>query len=820
MVKNDSVQGRRKIEMKKITKKNNLKVTFSNRKVFSFGHPHVESTIDQFLTRNPSVHCLKALCNVVEAHRDANIRELNAHLAQLADILEVEKRKGQTLDDVREAGRRQWWWQAPISELGLSELQQLRNALQELKRNVGKQADLLQAAVESRYCWTFLAPNGGETSGLGRERSEPFSTMVKNDSVQGRRKIEMKKIAKKNNLQVTFSKRRSGLFKKASELCTLCGVDIAIIVFSPPGKVFSFGHPHVESTIDRFLTRNPSIQCLKAHCNVVEAHRDANIRELNAHLAQLADILEVEKRKGQTLDDVREAGRRQWWWQAPISELGLSELQQLRNALQELRRNVGKQADLLQAAVESRYCWPFLAPNGVETSGLGREISEVNASSSTTQMHKFDHNLYFEFYYFIESKLEIPNYDNKNSETVKNKLTNMYLDLKSKINKPFSTMVKNGSVQGRRKIEMKKIAKKNNLQVTFSKRRSGLFKKASELCTLCGVDVAIIVFSPAGKVFSFGHPHVESTIDRFLTRNPSVHCLKAHCNVVEAHRDANIRELNAHLAQLADILEVEKRKGQTLDDVREAGRRQWWWQAPISELGLSELQQLRNALQELKKNVGKQADLLQAAVESRYCWPFLAPNGAETSGLGRERSEPFSTMVKNGSVQGRRKIEMKKIAKKNNLQVTFSKRRSGLFKKANELCTLCGVDVAIIVFSPAGKVFSFGHPHVESTIDQVLTRNPSVHCLKAHCNVVEAHRDANIRELNTHLAQLVDILEVEKRKGQTLDDIREAGRRQWWWQAPISELGLSELQQLRNALQELKRNVGKQADMLQPAGCG
>ncbi|KAK8601892.1 hypothetical protein V6N13_058437 [Hibiscus sabdariffa] len=115
MVKNDSVQGRRKIEMKKIAKKNNL----------------------------------QARCNVVEAHRDSNIRELNAHLAQLVDILEVEKSKGQTLDDVREAGRRQWWWQAPISELGLNELQQLRNALQELRRNVGKQADLLQAAVES-----------------------------------------------------------------------------------------------------------------------------------------------------------------------------------------------------------------------------------------------------------------------------------------------------------------------------------------------------------------------------------------------------------------------------------------------------------------------------------------------------------------------------------------------------------------------------------------------------------------------------------------------------------------------------------------------
>ncbi|GMJ07078.1 AGAMOUS-like 62 [Hibiscus trionum] len=221
--------------------------------------------------------------------------------------------------------------------------------------------------------------------------------MVKNNSIPSRWKIEMKKIAKKTNLQVTFSKRRSGLFKKASELCTLCGVDVAIIVFSPAGKVFSFGHPHVESTIDRFLTRNPSIHNLNAHCNVVEAHRDANIRELNARLAQLVDILEVEKRKGQALDEVREAGRKQWWWQATINELGLSELQQLRNALEELKINVGKQADLLQAAVETRNCWPFLAPNGVETSGLGSEGNEVNASSGITQMYTFDPNLYFGF---------------------------------------------------------------------------------------------------------------------------------------------------------------------------------------------------------------------------------------------------------------------------------------------------------------------------------------------------------------------------------------------------------------------------------------
>nr|XP_009598941.1 agamous-like MADS-box protein AGL62 [Nicotiana tomentosiformis] len=73
--------------------------------------------------------------------------------------------------------------------------------------------------------------------------------------------------------------------------------------------------------------------------------------------------------------------------------------------------------------------------------------------------------------------------------------------------------------KGRQKIEMTKISKESNFLVTFTKRRSGLFKNDSELCILCGVEIAIIVFCPGHKVFSFGHPNVESIMDRFLSRN-------------------------------------------------------------------------------------------------------------------------------------------------------------------------------------------------------------------------------------------------------------------------------------------------------------
>ncbi|XP_049385635.1 agamous-like MADS-box protein AGL62 [Solanum stenotomum] len=163
---------------------------------------------------------------------------------------------------------------------------------------------------------------------------------------------------------------------------------------------------------------------------------------------------------------------------------------------------------------------------------------------------------------------------------------------------------------GRQKIKIAKIEVKNHLQVTFSKRRSGLFKKASELCTLCGVEIAIIVFSPARKVFSFGHPNVESIIDRFLTRNNSNNNPIANNSVqlVEAHRNASVRGLNLQLTQILGEVEIEKKRGESLDQMRKTSQSQYWWEAPISQLDLQELEQLKDSMEVLKKNVTNQAN--------------------------------------------------------------------------------------------------------------------------------------------------------------------------------------------------------------------
>ncbi|KAL1540368.1 hypothetical protein AAHA92_24728 [Salvia divinorum] len=70
---------------------------------------------------------------------------------------------------------------------------------------------------------------------------------------------------------------------------------------------------------------------------------------------------------------------------------------------------------------------------------------------------------------------------------------------------------------GRVKLQIKKIENTTNRQVTFSKRRNGLIKKAYELSVLCDVDVALIMFSPSGRVSIFsGNTSIEEIMARFV----------------------------------------------------------------------------------------------------------------------------------------------------------------------------------------------------------------------------------------------------------------------------------------------------------------
>ncbi|CAN6993610.1 unnamed protein product [Brassica oleracea var. botrytis] len=112
--------------------------------------------------------------------------------------------------------------------------------------------------------------------------------------------------------------------------------------------------------------------------------------------------------------------------------------------------------------------------------------------------------------------------------------------------------------KGRQKTKMVKIEKEKNLQVTFCKRKNGLFKKANELCTLCNARVAIILFSPSGKICSFGHTKVETIIDRFEKTDHPDNNTQRNMQLGEIHQNSTIRGLNNRLTKVIFFCIIQK----------------------------------------------------------------------------------------------------------------------------------------------------------------------------------------------------------------------------------------------------------------------
>ncbi|CAN4097263.1 unnamed protein product [Withania somnifera] len=71
---------------------------------------------------------------------------------------------------------------------------------------------------------------------------------------------------------------------------------------------------------------------------------------------------------------------------------------------------------------------------------------------------------------------------------------------------------------GRSKLPLLKIESLTNRQVTFSKRRNGILKKVYELSVLCDVDVAIIMFSPSGRLTHYSRKRrIEDVLSELIS---------------------------------------------------------------------------------------------------------------------------------------------------------------------------------------------------------------------------------------------------------------------------------------------------------------
>ncbi|KAL1120095.1 hypothetical protein V6Z11_D01G146000 [Gossypium hirsutum] len=105
----------------------------------------------------------------------------------------------------------------------------------------------------------------------------------------------------------------------------------------------------------------------------------------------------------------------------------------------------------------------------------------------------------------------------------------------------------------REKIKIKKIDNLTARQVTFSKRRRGLFKKAEELSVLCDAEVALIIFSATGKLFEFASSSMKDMLGRY-----NLHSNKLDQPSLELQiRGEDLQGLNIdELQQLEKLLEL------------------------------------------------------------------------------------------------------------------------------------------------------------------------------------------------------------------------------------------------------------------------
>ncbi|KAK3009279.1 hypothetical protein RJ639_014322 [Escallonia herrerae] len=84
---------------------------------------------------------------------------------------------------------------------------------------------------------------------------------------------------------------------------------------------------------------------------------------------------------------------------------------------------------------------------------------------------------------------------------------------------------------GRGKIVIRRIDNSASRQVTFSKRRNGLLKKAKELSILCDAEVGLVIFSSTGKLYDYASTRGQIKFEKKV-QEESIIVLKGKSNIV------------------------------------------------------------------------------------------------------------------------------------------------------------------------------------------------------------------------------------------------------------------------------------------------
>ncbi|CAN6709671.1 unnamed protein product [Malus baccata var. baccata] len=171
---------------------------------------------------------------------------------------------------------------------------------------------------------------------------------------------------------------------------------------------------------------------------------------------------------------------------------------------------------------------------------------------------------------------------------------------------------------GRGRVVMERIKNNINRQVTFTKRRNGLRKKAHELSVLCDAQVAVIIYSSRGKLYEFCSTDMNKILEQYRQS-----CYSSQDNVAENETQNIYQEVSRlkvkheslqrsqrhllgedlHQLRLKELLVLEKQLDRTLSKARQEKTRMMFNQ--LEELRTKENdlagvnKQLKRELQEV-----------------------------------------------------------------------------------------------------------------------------------------------------------------------------------------------------------------------------
>ncbi|GAB0200590.1 myocyte-specific enhancer factor 2B [Grus japonensis] len=135
---------------------------------------------------------------------------------------------------------------------------------------------------------------------------------------------------------------------------------------------------------------------------------------------------------------------------------------------------------------------------------------------------------------------------------------------------------------GRKKIQISRILDQRNRQVTFTKRKFGLMKKAYELSVLCDCEIALIIFNSTNRLFQYASTDMDKVLLKY-TEYSEPHESRTNSDILETLKRKGLG-LESHELELdegPDPVEKARRLSEGMD--LSVARPRFYSPAPLPE---------------------------------------------------------------------------------------------------------------------------------------------------------------------------------------------------------------------------------------------